>query len=499
MTQQLLLVNSVRKYLASHHMFAVEEWLSGFVEYLMENDGSCRENDVQNLAKEQWLLNDLKEICPGSLPSNLKSQQKVTLNGRFVLQINACVDIGTPAYQQYLKLQKVNTENIEATTNFEEKISSHRMIKLYLTDGVQEVSAIEYRPMRNLSCDITPGCKMLVKGPIECRRGMFLLTESNIELLGGEVQELVDTNSLACLLSTKLSLPVAVCQNNTINTYRDTNATHAHHTTASIYDRNCPTTEPVFEEISKSEARVNNQVLDTFIEDDIDVDQLAAIEAQFTENPGKRPLIDNNSKPEKKAKINPNTVVNNIDEYPEDEDLIIEDEDYIKEMEARFDAQDSGVSDCINKAPIPLPQEPFVYIKQINELSVNEKSGKVFRVKGQIMKLLSKLTVGKDGWSLKCAIVDGTGSMDVDFTSDVLSKLVGFTPLEMNQIKKQMATKPELKEKTVSALQKAKERLQILYCIIELTMADGPKITQLIPFDGTHVDLLKKRQLSREF
>ncbi|CAG4994612.1 unnamed protein product [Parnassius apollo] len=475
-----------------------------FVEYLMENDESCRENDVRNLAKEQWLLNDLKEICPGSLPANLRSQQKVTLNGRFVLQINKCIDIGTPAYQQYLKLQKVNTENIEATTNFEEKISSHRMIKLYLTDGVQEVSAIEYRPMRNLSCDITPGCKMLIKGPIECRRGMFLLTESNIELLGGEVQELVDTNSLACLLSAKLHLPVAVCQNKTINTYQDTNATHAQ-ITASSYGRNCPTAEPTFEETFRPEARVNNQVLDTFVvnnqeldtfvEDDIDVDQLAAIEAQFTENPGKRPLTDNSSNPEKKAKMNPNTVVNSIDEYPEDEDFIIEDEDYIKEMEAKFDAHDRGVSDCVNKTPITLPKEPFVYIKQINELSVNEKSGKVFKVKGQIMKLLSKLSVGKDGWTLKCAIVDGTGSMDVDFTSDVLSKLVGFTPLEMNQIKKQMATKPELKEKAVSALQKAKECLQTLYCIIELTMLDGPKITGLIPFDGTHLDLLKKRQL----
>lgn len=58
------------------------------------NDGNCSETDVQSLAKEQWLLNDLKDICPGCLPVNLKCQQKITLNGRFVLQINASVDIG---------------------------------------------------------------------------------------------------------------------------------------------------------------------------------------------------------------------------------------------------------------------------------------------------------------------------------------------------------------------------------------------------------------------
>lgn len=38
----------------------------------------------------------------------------------------ACRPSGTPAYQQYLKLQKVNTENIDATTKFDEKVPNHR-------------------------------------------------------------------------------------------------------------------------------------------------------------------------------------------------------------------------------------------------------------------------------------------------------------------------------------------------------------------------------------
>lgn len=61
----------------------------------------------------------------------------------------------------------------------------------------------------------------------------------------------------------------------------------------------------------------------------------------------------------------------------------------------------------------------------------------------------SQLSVGKDAWSLKCTIVDGTGSIDADFTSDILSKLVGFTPQEMNQLKKQMVNNPALKAKAV--------------------------------------------------
>ncbi|XP_014361460.2 recQ-mediated genome instability protein 1 [Papilio machaon] len=487
MAQQPL-INSVRKYLASHHMFAVEEWLSGFVEYLMENNAEYGENEVQTLAKEQWLLNDLKDICPGSLPQNLRNQQKTTLTGRFVLQVNACVDIGTPAYQQYLKLQKVNTENIEATINNDEKIPSHRMIKLYLTDGVQEVSGIEYRPMRNLSCDITPGCKLLLKGPVDCRRGVMLLTEPNIELLGGEVQELADENSLVQLLASKLGLPASKPQeNNRIQRSANTSGQTLHNGGTHI--------EPVFVQPFDQQNRIEPKDEEAFgtFDDDIDIDEIAAIEAQILDNPNKRPLNENDHRPDKKAKINLNTVVNKIDDNPNDEDIMFEDEDYLRDMEEQFDAHDIAHTH-INKGPKPVSSEPFVYIKQIKELSESEREGKVFKVKGQIIKLLSKLMVSKEEWSLRCAIVDGTGSLDVDFTSDVLSKLVGLTPMEMNQIKKQIATKPELKEQAITALANAKKNLQVLYCIIEVTMSSGPKITRLIPFDTSHVDQLKERQ-----
>lgn len=65
------------------------------IEYLTErSEITHSEQEIKYLAKEQWLLNDLKDICPGSLPPNLKSLQKTQLNGCFVLQINAAIDIG---------------------------------------------------------------------------------------------------------------------------------------------------------------------------------------------------------------------------------------------------------------------------------------------------------------------------------------------------------------------------------------------------------------------
>ncbi|XP_053611220.1 recQ-mediated genome instability protein 1-like [Plodia interpunctella] len=484
------LINSVRQFLSSHSMLVEDEWLTGCVEYLTEdNSNNYSVTDIQNLAKEQWLLNDLKDICPGSLPANLKNVQKTVLNGKFALQINAAVDIGTPAYQQYLKLQKVNMENIEATTKFEDKVPSHRMIKLYLTDGAQEVSAIEYKPMRNLSCDITPGCKMYLKGPVECRRGVILLTESSIELLGGEVQEIAVSNSLAGLLSTKLGLPMTLepIHNTTI---RNANIPTPHSDVPPPIDHY---TEPV-PEPTRPVARVTSvQIANNFVDDDIDMDQLAAIEAQYTENPTKRPLSVANTNPEKKIKID--STANKSDDYPDDADVFFdEDEEYLRDIEEKIDARDREINRP--KGPVTVSAEPFVYIKQINDMNLGEKTGKVFKVKAQIIKLLSKLSVGKDGWSLKCSIVDGTGSIDVEFTSDVLSKVVGLTPQEMHDIKKKMAMNPAMKEKAVSALQKAKDTLQVLHCIIELTILEVPKITSLEPYGERHAEMLKKRMQS---
>lgn len=541
--------NSVRQYLSSQYMYAHDEWITGCVDFLTsDNSNNLSEHEIRNLAKEQWLLNDLKDICPGSLPANLLGQGKTVLSGKYLLQINAAIDIGTPAYQQYLKLQKVNMENVEVTTKFEDKITSHRMLKLYLTDGVQEITGIEYRTMRNLSCDITPGCKILLKGPVDCRRGMVLLTENAVELLGGEVSEFAETNCLAGLLSSKLGLP-----------------------------------------------RIQE------IEQKVEIP--CSIPEDKTEPSHKRPFTDENVRPEKKFKSE-----NEPDDYPDDDFFLNEDDEYLRQIDEEIErnmndglasstdvgnvlkvsnnitskvnaSEDNRIvtvankitskpnasednrngtvasnitskanasednrrgsvgmkteetsirstakgmditnylvrktpeplinSSNINKTrneliepvkyPLTIPPEPYVYIKQILDLPESERVGRVFKVKAQIMKLLSKLVVGKDNWNLKCTIIDGTGTLDVEFTSEVLSELVGFTPQEMNQLKKEMVSKPEVREKAVKALYNAKDALQVLYCIIELTILEVPKITKLIPFEESHVNMLKLRMQS---
>ncbi|KAM3959627.1 recQ mediated genome instability 1 [Aphomia sociella] len=489
------LLNSVRAYLSSLSMFVDDDWISGFMDYMANSN--CSEQELFTSAKEQWLLNDLKEICPGCLPHNLKNEPKTMLQGRYALQVNAVLDIGTPAYQQYLKLQKVNVENIEATTSSEDKIPSNRMLKLLLTDGEQDVTAIEYKPMRNINCYITPGCKIYVKGPVECRRGVLLITESAVELIGGEVQDMIVNNSVASIIAQKLNLPISNAldtgHSNVVNNIRSNDIQIPPQTQIEV-PSSTNTRNQVNERTFDQTSRPRTTAHTDFVDDDNETDLLlAAIDAPIVDY-GKRPLDVDAAEPEKRIKIDSISSTNTVHNCEDDNDIFDnEDLDYLRDIEDQLDAKQNVIEDRINKVPIAVSKEPFVYIKQINDLCEIERAGKVFRVKAQIIKLLSKLSVGKDSWSLRCTIIDGTGSLDVDFTSDVLSKLVGLTPQEMNSIKKQMTTKPEMKEKAVKALSEAKANLQVLYCIIEITMQEVPKITSLVPFESAHVDNLIKR------
>lgn len=78
---------------------------------------------------------------------------------------------------------------------------------LELTDGTQTIQAMEYVPIQSLHLDLIPGTKILIKGPVECRRGMILLRPSNVELLGGEVSDLVNTYAPENVLARLIGKP----------------------------------------------------------------------------------------------------------------------------------------------------------------------------------------------------------------------------------------------------------------------------------------------------
>ncbi len=68
-------------------------------------------------------------------------------------------DISQSKYKQLEKIRQVSSENVEATenenTNQDDKFQawepkSKRMLQLFLTDGICDITAIEYKPIRFL-------------------------------------------------------------------------------------------------------------------------------------------------------------------------------------------------------------------------------------------------------------------------------------------------------------------------------------------------------------
>lgn len=121
------------------------------------------------------------------------------------------INIGQSAYSQHSKITKGLDSNSEVSAD--KKIPSKwepktkRMLLLHLTDGCQSIQAMEYLPIGHLHLDLIPGTKILIKGPVECRRGVILLRPHNVELLGGEVSDLVQTNAPENVLARIIGKP----------------------------------------------------------------------------------------------------------------------------------------------------------------------------------------------------------------------------------------------------------------------------------------------------
>eukprot|EP00775_Hariotina_reticulata_P013242 gene13242-13372_t len=93
--------------------------------------------------------------------------------GKYMLQLDEVVNISTGFKDRFI----------------EQRSGAHRCLKLHLTDGVQRVVAVEYRPIPALAVLMPAGLKLLIVKPA-VRRGMLLLQPENVVVLGGIVKPL---------------------------------------------------------------------------------------------------------------------------------------------------------------------------------------------------------------------------------------------------------------------------------------------------------------------
>ncbi|KAK6623614.1 hypothetical protein RUM43_009466 [Polyplax serrata] len=168
---------------------------------------------IKDVVKEQWLLVNLRNIRVPSLPPNLLSCSKKILTGKYMVQVESMIDCARSCYSQFQELLRINVENIEATVGTQQtkdwNVKPNRCLVFTISDGVQELKAMEYKPLSKIRTndpELLPGFKMLIIGPVECRKGMIMLQNENIMFCGGEVDTLTSSNNLRSLLIRRLDL-----------------------------------------------------------------------------------------------------------------------------------------------------------------------------------------------------------------------------------------------------------------------------------------------------
>lgn len=132
--------------------------------------------DVATKAKlcfEQFLFSDLNFCGSGVLPSNVTSMHLDTLPGPYVLQVDEIVNLCCPLRGRYQQAPP----------------SKKRCLKLSMTDGIQRVFGMEYRPIEALEVCASSGLKVAISN-VQVRRGMLMLVPETIEVLGGLVEQL---------------------------------------------------------------------------------------------------------------------------------------------------------------------------------------------------------------------------------------------------------------------------------------------------------------------
>ncbi|CAG7815975.1 unnamed protein product [Allacma fusca] len=198
--------------LRERHLNFSDEWFDACIDWIKENHPPSQVN-VTFLRDEvcnQWMDVNLMDLGCKCLPDDLCSQKCVTLPGHYALQVNIIEDIGESSYSQWNKLKKLTNENTnvsggetnESKPTWEPK--PRRCLYLTMSDGSQEVFGLELVTVPALNVDVKTGSKVLISGPIECRRGVLHLKPGNVRILGGEVEALVEANAFEQVLQKRL-------------------------------------------------------------------------------------------------------------------------------------------------------------------------------------------------------------------------------------------------------------------------------------------------------
>ncbi|XP_018566661.1 recQ-mediated genome instability protein 1 [Anoplophora glabripennis] len=504
-------ISSIKTFFQSHSVHLSTAWLQGCVNWCKEEDlpANYTLKDLQHKVFEQWLLLDLRDVEVPCLPPDLSNKTKYILNGDYSLQMMKVVDISKPKYWQLQRIRNNTSANVESEIE-----SSNRVLQLTLTDGVQEVEAMEYMPVPCLNLKLSPGIKIRLLGPITVRRGRLMLENKNVKVLGGEVEDLIVPNAAENVLASILKLPLnpkpnvieeslltanhdmfnktgqnvttAQIQNNVRNNVNPPNPANRPNSDHQARVTNAPTSVP-----NSSTRQSNNEMMDLDEEEELriaaQIDMLMEVEEGFEKPPAKRKksktpdlfedadiddsvfesidipnIIEKTPKstntPQNNEKMRPTD--SNIDKSLEFGDDLFE----IFDLEAHLDqpTKESGWKPNTS-------QKPMIFtIEKLKNNMPNISNGK-FKIKAKFNSVVEKLTVRDEEYHLIIKVEDDTGDLVVKVHTDLVSDMSGCCVTALMSLKTGiLENDTETHGKVLEALRSLREKLVELNCTVEV-------------------------------
>lgn len=423
---------STKNYFESHHIKLSDFWLESCIKWYRDQNSNYTQKELQKKVYEQWLLLDLRDVDLPILPPNLNTSVKFSLTGTYSLQLMYVVDIAKPKYWQMQKIRN-STALLKNDLEQENVVSTNRVLQLVLTDGTQDIKAIEYKYISCLNKKLVPGMKMLIIGPVMVRRGQILLEETNLKLLGGEVEEILVSNAMENVLARYLNLPEnpnpRILEDEVIEPLKDipkvNKTVNRNVNSNSIINKN---------NFIDEEMRIAKE-MEMLLEVENDI----LTETQRGRNKSPDIFDDVDFEDEEFEKITKlhlsNQKLNHVNETVNERK---------NDVESTFidDVFDTEMFDQINLhaelEAINSQEKNAVFF--INELKSKSKKGK-YRIKAKYNSVIQKLTEMQQSWYLKLKVEDNTGVIDVLMHNDIITELVGCSCTSLMKYKSRIINK----------------------------------------------------------
>lgn len=449
------------------HIQVPPAWLDACVNWIKEeaNRASIPQAQLNQRVLEQWLLTDLRDLAHPVLPERISEAQIAVLNNRFCVQMDSLLDVSQPAYTQLQRIRGADCSNDEVSAVTQEtqrpwEAKPTRMLMLQLTDGVQSLEGMEYRPIPTLNANLPPGTKLQLVGPVAVRLGVLLLKAENVKVLGGEVEQLLEIHSQSRVLCGTLGLP---------------EETHPHReepddVVASVADSGFSSlASEASLRLPQSQPLPQISRQDDWDMDEIPDDDFRSIPDHFDNLPQNNNMVKD--------------VPDDFDDIPLDEldnvmcpiDVVspstLEDSERnqhdlsllngSKPEEVSFhstsrpgnshqsrtlnEVPDTSLSSCSMEAlQSSTCKETPMYLCSLQAGCWPPKSPQVFRLQAFIVTLVGNLRISGGVWKLGATISDGSGYLDVDLCDNMLSGLIGFSAAETRVLRKDLARRREV-------------------------------------------------------